>query len=225
MYRVLPYVFFALIGLLTVLPERPATAGDYYYNDYGYGAPVRYEGGYVDRPRYRYRSADCCYRRVVRYERTYRDYDRPYYSSRYDRPYYGDRYVTTRTYDSYERPYDRPYYRPYRPYRSAYYARPYHDRYVTTRYYEGYDRPYVRPYRSYYGGAYYGTRYYGARYYGSRSYYGAGYEGAAYRYGYGGNAWRYANQPRSFYPPGCRPARYKVYDDQGGWVWGKRAVC
>jgi hypothetical protein len=68
----------------------------------------------------------------VRYARTYRDYDRPYF-----RPSYRSSY------------YDRPYYRPY--YRSAYYDRP--------SYYDSgwrYGRPYYeRPYVS----SYYTTSY------------------------------------------------------------------
>jgi hypothetical protein len=35
----------------------------------------------------------------------------------------------------------------------------------------------------------------------------------------------YGDQPRRFYPRGCRPNRYKIYDDGGGWVWGNTSVC
>jgi hypothetical protein len=197
MHRVLPYVLLTLIALITLAPPGPAVAGDYYYNRYYDGAPVRYEGGYYGdryrsyrtyddgyryRPRYRYGSSDCCYRRVVKYRKVYRDYERPYYSNRY----------VTR-YSSGYRSYD------------PYYSRPYYGTRYTTRYYDGGYRTYDRPYRSYYSRPAYGTTYYSA--------------------GYSGNYWRYANQPRTFHVPACTTIRYKVYDDLGGWVWGKRRTC
>jgi hypothetical protein len=220
MHRVVPYVFLILIAATALVLPRSAAAGDYYYNRYYDGAPVRYEGGYVNdgyrygdsyryddgyryRPRYRYGSSDCCYRRVVRYRKIYRDYERPYYNSGsyysagYSTRYYGDGY----RYRSYDRPY---------------YSRPYYGtRYTTTRYYDDYERPYYRSYRSY-SSPYYGTGY-------RTTYYGTGYYGT--RYGYGGNSWRYASQPRTFHTPACTTIRYKVYDDLGGWVWAKRRTC
>jgi hypothetical protein len=146
MYRVLFAVLSVLLLGVSVVPG-PAAAGEYY--DDG-----RYRS--YERP---YRSDDCCDRRMVRHERTYReDYERPYdshrYSTRYDRPYY-----------------DRPNY---------------------TRSYYGY--------RGYNGSRYYGTS-------------------------YSSGTIAYNDQPRRFYAPGCRPSLYKVYDDGGGWVWGKTAVC
>lgn len=206
MHRVLPYVFLTFIASIMLASPRPAAAGDYYYNRYYDGAPVRYEGGYYGegyrsyrtyddgyryRSRYRYGSSDCCYRRVVKYRKVYRDY--PYDRSGYD----GDRYVTR--YDSGYRSYD------------PYDARPYYGtRYTTTRYYDGGYRTYDRPYeRSYYSRPYYGTTY------------GGGYYGA----GYGSNDWRYAGQPRTFHVPACTTVRIKVYDDLGGWVWAKRRTC
>jgi hypothetical protein len=212
MHRVLPYVFLPLIALMAFALPRPAAAGDYYYNRYYDGAPVRYEGGYVNdgyryryrssyryyddgyryRPRRSYSSSDCCYRRTVRYRKVYRDYERPYYSAGYSTRYYGDGYR-------------------YRSYDRSYYSQPYYG----TRYYDGYERPYYRSYRSY-SSPYYGTGY-------RTTYYGTGYYGA--RYGYGGNSWRYASQPRTFHVPACTTIRYKVYDDLGGWVWGKRRTC
>ncbi|HEY4141368.1 MAG TPA: hypothetical protein VGM57_08150 [Pseudolabrys sp.] len=69
-------LFIFLLGLLAsfaALTPRAATAGDYSY------------GGYYDRSY----NSNCCYRRVVRYERIYRDYDRQSYRQSYDdSPYY-----------------------------------------------------------------------------------------------------------------------------------------
>ena len=95
---------------------------------------------------------------------------------------------------------DRPYYssESHHGSRSNYYEGSYSD---TTR--DTYHRPY------------YSTRNYD-RPYRSSNYYGTSYTGQTIAYG---------NQPRHFYPRGCRPSRYKIYDDGGGWVWGNTSVC
>jgi hypothetical protein len=176
---------------------RPATitTGDGY----------RYERPY--RPYYSGYSSNCCYRKAVRYARTYRDYDRPYF-----RPSYRSSY------------YDRPYYRPY--YRSAYYdrpsyydsgwryGRPYYERpYVSSYYTTSYDPYYYPRYRSYYPDS---------RYYSSPSYYGGYSRPHYYNAGWSSYSSNW-DQPRSFYPEGCR--RSKVYDDAGGWVRGNSLSC
>jgi hypothetical protein len=206
MQRVLPYVCLTLIALTTLVLPCPAAAGDYYYNRYYYGAPIRYEGGYYGdrfryrsyryyddgyryRPRYRHGWSDCCYRRVVKYKKIYRDY--PNYRVSYD--------------GGYARPYDRSY--------RSYYPRPYYGTRYAARYYDRgyrYDDRWYRSSRSYYSWPY------RAPYDGGGVYYGAG---------YGGNSWRYANQPRTFHVPACTTIRIKVYDDLGGWVWAKRRTC
>jgi hypothetical protein len=69
------FLFSGLLASFAVLTPRAATAGDYSY------------GGHYDRSY----NSNCCYRRVVRYERIYRDYYRPSYrQSYYDSPYYGN---------------------------------------------------------------------------------------------------------------------------------------
>ena len=133
--------FFAL-GLCSLVITgaftRPAPAGDYYtnsgYDGDGYNRGYRsgYNGGNA-----RY-SSDCCYRKVVRYERSVRyvpatDYRREGY---YDRPNYRDGYYSRSSYsDNY---YNRPSYRS-----SSYYGTPRYDRGYgagyTTRNYGAYD--------------------------------------------------------------------------------------
>ena len=93
------------------LASSPARAGDYYYGDGYYGGGYRssgyYNDGYSYRPRWHHRSvwysSNCCYRKVVRHERSVRYVPEGYgYRSGY---------------------YDGGYYR--RSYRSGYYERPY----------------------------------------------------------------------------------------------------
>jgi hypothetical protein len=147
------FIFLFSLASFAVLAPRAATAGDYSYR----GDYSRYDRPY---------NSTCCYRRVVRYERIYRDYDRSYYrGSSYGSPYYENgSYVTSH---SYERPYRYDSYRSYS--------------YPASHYYSGNDYDYSA------------------------------------RYSY--------DQPRRFYTGGCYPRRYRVYDDQGGWVWGSRSVC
>jgi len=168
-----------LLAFLAIVAPRLATAGDYYYSDgdsyRSYRSP-------------RHHDSSCCYRRVVRYERVHRDYDRPYYrsSNYYDRPDYRRSWT-----------YNRPYYR-----QSNYGG------------YTSYSDP-GYSYRSYHSSPSY------------RSYY----SNPAYRYSGNGLSYNtryssyYNDQPRRFYPAGCRPVKYKIYDDGGGWVWGTRASC
>ena len=102
MRRIVFAVLSACVLVALGVLASPAKAGDYY------------EGGYQ-----RHRHADnvwysskCCYRKVVRHERSVRyvreDYDRPYHrngyydrpryrSSYYDRPYYRSRYYDDRS--------------------------------------------------------------------------------------------------------------------------------
>jgi hypothetical protein len=104
--------FAVLCSCVLVLLGVSAKAGDYY--DDGY---------YRHRSNNVWYSSSCCYKKVIRHERSVR-YSRIEEERRYDRQGY----------------YDRPYRDNYseRPYRDSYSERPYRDSY--------YDRPY-RPYR------------------------------------------------------------------------------
>jgi hypothetical protein len=128
---------------LLAIPATQAKAGDYYYGGSGYYGDGYYRGSSYDdgyyrrrhyddgyyRPRHRsvWYSSNCCYRKVVRHERSVRyvptdygyrssDYNDGYYrrsyrSGYYERPYYRHRYYS----DYYERPY-----RSYRYYNAGY---------------------------------------------------------------------------------------------------------
>ena len=127
-------------------------------------------------------------------------YYEPGYSSRY-RPYYGGYYD--------------PYYSGYNSYNSYGYGYGYRD-------YNSYAYP--RAYYAYNDGYYgYGGGYYGYR----RASYGYG------GYGYGGGYYGYASayaQPYYYstygdgYDTPCTRL-VRVYDDAGGWVWGRRYYC
>ena len=221
-------VVFALI--LCAVSALTFTTTSSQAGDWGYYDGPRYSRSYddyYDRPYYRpyrpYRnySSDCCYSRVSYYRRAY--HDRPYYRSYYDRPHY-----------SY---YDRPYYRSryyddgYYPRRYSYdsgwyYGRPYYTHYSTYRL-----PSYYRDY--YYDGPRYSSYYGGYSDYGYRSYYRPYY--SSYDYGYRSSsifsssynpytraAWPY-DQPRRYYPEGCRQSR--IYDDAGGYVNGNGISC
>jgi hypothetical protein len=147
------------------------------------------------------------------YEGGYRSYD--------ERPYYRDNWREPRREARYDRDYDdRRYYSsvPRSPrYNDSSYS------YTTS---TTYDRPYyaTRRYdRPNYTSRYYGSGTYGSGTYGSGNY---GYSNSRYSgTSYNSSAVAYDDQPRRFYPQGCRPSRYKVYDDSGGWVWAKTSIC
>lgn len=217
MRRVAFALLFCAVSALS-FTSHPAQAGDWgYYDGPRYS---RYYDGDYDRPHYRpYRShrgysSDCCYSRVsyyrrVSYDRPHRSYyDRPYYRASYDRPYYDRPYHGRYSYDSgwY---YGRPYYTHYSSYRlPSYYRDYYYDGPRYSSYYGGYGYRSYRPYYSSYSSYDYGYR--------STSLFGRShdpYTRAAYPY----------DQPRRYYPEGCR--RSKIYDDAGGYVWGNGLSC
>lgn len=120
------------------------------------------------------------------------------YRDDYERPYNANRYYSTQhDHANYEGRREVRHERSYREDDGQRYDS--HNYYSTS-----YDRPTYR--RSYYG----------RRDYNSSRYYGTSYSSGTIAYN---------DQPRRFYAPGCRPSRYKLYDDAGGWVWGKTAVC
>jgi hypothetical protein len=129
------------LGLIAI-PAAPAKAGDYYTSGSGYYGDGYY-GDRSYRPRHRnvWYSSSCCYRKIVRHERTVRyvPTDSGYRSSYYDDGYYRRHYRSSYYNDGYY----------HHSYRSGYYDRPYYRH----RYYSDY---YARPYRSY--------RYYNAGY-------------------------------------------------------------
>ncbi len=123
----------SLLALTIIVAIAPARAGEYYSGDGYYGD--RYSTGYHssyyygDRYHSGYRTSrswsDCCYRKVVRYEKLggyyhhdhYSDYGYPSYRSSY---YYGHPYYRSSYY--YGRPYNSGYYGAPRYYTSAYYG-------------------------------------------------------------------------------------------------------
>jgi hypothetical protein len=111
------FVLSGLLSLINAVAPSAAAAGDYYSSGYR-----SYERPY---------SSNCCYRRVVRYERVdSNDYKRPHYRRHYS-TYYGpsdyesSRSVTTNYYD----PPDR-----YRSYPSRSYYSSYDDSYNSRSY-------------------------------------------------------------------------------------------
>jgi hypothetical protein len=125
MSRVLSaFVLSGLLALLAVITAGSARAGEYgYYRG-------DYDGGYDGRS---YTHSNCCYRRVVEYDRVNsEDYDRPYYRN-YGYGYrYGSRYGSRNgyRYGSYygtSRYYDR---RPYYGYANTYYGYDYASSYA-----------------------------------------------------------------------------------------------
>jgi hypothetical protein len=85
MYRVLSALLLpGMLFLMTAVAPQKAAAGDYYDGE-------SYRSHYGT-----YTSSNCCYQRVVRYERVHNEnYERPYYSDRYH-AYYGRTYDTSR---------------------------------------------------------------------------------------------------------------------------------
>jgi len=151
------FAFLSLLALTIIVAAGSAGAGEYYSGGY-YGDGYGYRGGYYGGG-YGYRTgyygggshSDCCYRKVVHYERVggydhHGYYDRPYRDSYYSgRPYYHDSYYSRPYYrDSY---YGRPY---YSGYTSSYYTSPSY--YSGYGYYGSYDCA-PRPLRTGYGGA------------------------------------------------------------------------
>ena len=239
MRRVALALFLSSLFAVT-LQSVPAKAGGFYDDDYRPRYSRYYEDDYRPyRPYRRSYSSDCCYSRVSYYRRAYdRSYDRSYYdrpyyrssyydrpsyrSSYYDRPYrsyWGDRYSRYSRYDDDGWSYGRPYITHY----STYTLPPY--------YRDSYDYDYRPRYSSWYGGGYgyrsYSRPYYSSYYsdYGYRNYSGYSSWNGSWNRGYDPYtraAYPY-DQPRRYYPEGCR--RSKIYDDAGGYVWGNGLSC